>query len=712
MLTRLVRNNFVKTVLFSVPLALLMGGGCSYADSVDYIVNVAPSLNITLSSNNVILDLNPNTKTSDSKDLNIKVSTNNMTGYQLTMSSTGDATDLVRDNTVDGKNAVIPTLSAEAGSTAASLTDNTWGYKKDSGNFIPYVSGTKLLENKYATNLDETTLSFGSKINYNQAAGSYELGLVLTGVTNPMMYYMQNMNPSYCTTDPIQVLDIRDMQEYTIQRLGDGNCWLLDNLRLGAVELTEPLSTANTNMSPSVAFALPESTTFGHSFTEPQLNADFANTTVTSYGAGSGKNGVYYNYCAATAGTYCTTTSSGNAQYDICPAGWRMPTGGASGEYQALANIYTGTTASNPNSLQYNLSTAFGGTWDGDTKAPSERNTRVDFFSSTRYSNTNNAYRLYVTPTSVTPQHQGRRDNGFMMRCVLNETIADITYMQDINSSIVANTATGATKVLKDKRDNQEYTVAKQSDGSLWMIDELNLDLTDQDVVNTLNEQNTNANSASIAALKSGGGSGTNGLAVTGLTYSNWASGTSYTQPLARISGTCTTSSSYPCTYNGPYNKDSIISDLTPGTSAFGIGNGKIGVQYNYCAASAGSYCYNSNATTPTTVQYDICPSKWHMPTEDELKAVCAAIRGSACSGTISMTATSASSVQYQLSLNLTGAVGEDGGTYRQGTYHFMGLASRYSNSSMYRLYSSSTALYFGSYSVRTAGYSLRCIVK
>ena len=121
-----------------------------------------------------------------------------MTGYQLTMSSTNDATDLVRDNTVDGKNAVIPTLSAEAGTTASSLTDNTWGYKKDSGNFIPYVSNTKLLENKYATNKDETTLSFASKINYDQAAGSYELGLNFTGTTNPLIFYMQDFTTEMC----------------------------------------------------------------------------------------------------------------------------------------------------------------------------------------------------------------------------------------------------------------------------------------------------------------------------------------------------------------------------------------------------------------------------------------------------------------------------------------------------------------------------------
>jgi len=257
---KVVRNLICCVCLLFAFSILVFSGSSANADTVDYIVNVAPSLNITLSSNNVVLDLNPNTKTSDSKDLNIKVSTNNMTGYQLTMSSTGDATDLVRDNTVDGKNAVIPTLSNEAGATAASLSDNTWGYKKDSGNFIPYVSGTKLLENKYATNLDETTLSFGSKINYNQAAGSYELGIVLTGVTNPMAMYMQDFNPAFCTSNPQTVVDVRDNKEYTIARLKDGRCWMVSDLNLTGGTV---LNAGDSNVPTDGYFTLPASSATG-----------------------------------------------------------------------------------------------------------------------------------------------------------------------------------------------------------------------------------------------------------------------------------------------------------------------------------------------------------------------------------------------------------------------------------------------------------------
>ena len=64
-------------------------------------------------------------------------------------------------------------------------------------------------------------------------------------------------------------------------------------------------------------------------------------------GAGSNKVGVYYNYCAASAGSYCYDESkgTGNASYDLCPAGWRMPTSGSSGEYKALYTAYSSDQA-------------------------------------------------------------------------------------------------------------------------------------------------------------------------------------------------------------------------------------------------------------------------------------------------------------------------------------------------------------------------------
>ena len=131
-------------------------------------------------------------------------------------------------------------------------------------------------------------------------------------------------------------------------------------------------------------------------------------------GADATKNiGVYYNYCAASAGTYCMNSNSGTgvASYDICPKGWRMPTGHPGGEYQALYNA-TSTAGRNyvddleiPLSGRYYDSSAFG---QGGTGS---------FWSSTLINTT--SYYLYANASSAGGSRNEDWDFGFSVRCVL-----------------------------------------------------------------------------------------------------------------------------------------------------------------------------------------------------------------------------------------------------------------------------------------------------
>lgn len=439
MYRRLARNGLLSCVcifIVAAGLFFINNSGAS-ADTVDYIVNVAPSLEVTLSSSSVVLDLNPNTKTSDSKDLDIKVSTNNLTGYKLTMSSTGDATDLVRDNTADGKNAVIPTLSAAAGSTAASLTDNTWGYKKDSGNFIPYVSGITLLESPEATNENTSTLSFASKINYSQAAGSYEIGLDFVAVANPVYPFMQNIDPSLCvTSSPTTVLDGRDLQEYLIQRLADGNCWMLDNLRLDltSTKVQNNLTSQTTNASDELLGYLKNgggtspypasgvSSDWVNSDHLPFIYTEFKDTIANrTYGVGSGKIGVIYNFCAASAGQYCVAGAgaTGDITADVCPVGWRIPPSPAStnGSYMYLYNKYGNTTT-----FRNALSLNYAGVYTGDP-APYVARAMGTFYTTTyligNYGSKYTFRPFYIDDT-YTMNNDMYREYGYLIRCILN----------------------------------------------------------------------------------------------------------------------------------------------------------------------------------------------------------------------------------------------------------------------------------------------------
>lgn len=157
----------------------------------------------------------------------------------------------------------------------------------------------------------------------------------------------------------VNITDTRDNSTYKVAKLSDGNCWMLDNLRLGD-NTTIALTPSNTNISSN--WTLPASTTSGASYTSPTINSSTKNSTSTSYGSGSGKRGVYYNFCAASAGTYCYAENNGinvsNTEYDItgdiCPAGWHLPT---TSEYQSFSANNFVTTLSTPLSGEYNFDT-------------------------------------------------------------------------------------------------------------------------------------------------------------------------------------------------------------------------------------------------------------------------------------------------------------------------------------------------------------------
>ncbi|MBQ3280711.1 hypothetical protein IJG92_03640 [Candidatus Saccharibacteria bacterium] len=325
--------------------ALIAAAGIAYtnqahADNVDYTVNVADSLNVTVSSSSVVLDLNPNTKTSDSQDITVTVGTNNITGYKLNMSSTGDITSLTRDSSVDGIAASIPTLSAEAGATASSLSDNTWGYRlNNTGNFVPYVSGVQIMEKNVATNADTATLSFASKINYNQSAGSYAINLIFTGTVNPLCDNtidgdMQTFDP--CPDMAIgtsgTLKDLRDNKVYTVAKLADGQIWMTSNLNLaGGTKLYSETSNVPAGYPESAGvgyYTLPASSSSGFSSDTVAYVYNTGNETTTQTSAA---NNSYYSWLAATAGgkdaSGTAVTDNGyNAAYSICPKGWRLPT--------------------------------------------------------------------------------------------------------------------------------------------------------------------------------------------------------------------------------------------------------------------------------------------------------------------------------------------------------------------------------------------------
>ena len=411
----------------------------------------------------------------------IGVGTNNITGYTLQMNTTnGSPTTLT--NSAASPAATIPTLSQAYSSS--NFPVNSWGYtggldkSSETGgyncasNYCPVLAYESTSSNYApnhvikATNTPATTsntdITFGAKVDISKPSGTYSTSVTFTAVTNYVPHPITNgmsmidIDANTCSDTPTEttytVVDPRDNKSYAVAKLADGNCWMLDNLALDLVASKNNITSSNTNASdtylnylkgvntgttsdqyPTAGVAY---WTSSYSYSAPLIAIKNANDdtwnpdTVASvtYGNGSGKIGVYYNYCAASAGSYCWgngTSSTGSPESDpksdtlydidadICPAGWHMPTTtSGSGEYYYLYNT---AYSANQTNFKNALSTPLSGLFYDDSAR--NQGSFGGFWSSTWYGTSNMSY-LLVYASTVYPSNTNNRVNGNSLRCL------------------------------------------------------------------------------------------------------------------------------------------------------------------------------------------------------------------------------------------------------------------------------------------------------
>ncbi|MBQ1564248.1 InlB B-repeat-containing protein [Candidatus Saccharibacteria bacterium] len=147
--------------------------------------------------------------------------------------------------------------------------------------------------------------------------------------------------------------DTRDNNIYTIARLADGNCWMTENLRLDdSVELSSthtnnpalPLTnsyadqTTSNHLSSSSDFSewcysdttdcieqsMLNTQNTAHTTVSPAFSQEFTYNRHANFNDSVASYGNYYNKYSANAGNiYNQWIQNG----DICPTGWRLPTG-------------------------------------------------------------------------------------------------------------------------------------------------------------------------------------------------------------------------------------------------------------------------------------------------------------------------------------------------------------------------------------------------
>ena len=285
----------------------------------------------------------------------------------------------------------------------------------------------------YGTNTITKTTGAGTLSGREFTVGA---GTATINITSKAFNPIQNYDCSSLSAGGTEeVYDTRDNEVYLIGKLADNNCWMLDNLRLDITNSTimNGLTTTNThvdansltslksgnrsagNQYASSGFVKWDSINSSNVSNLAKANADYKDTVASvTYGEGSGKIGVYYNYCAASAGSYCydSGAGTGNASYDLCPAGWRMPTGSDSGEYN---NLYTNGYSSNATNFRNALSTPLSGRFiDGSAYNQGY----YGYFWSSTYNNSSSMYYLFVNSSYVSPSSGYNHNGGGSLRCV------------------------------------------------------------------------------------------------------------------------------------------------------------------------------------------------------------------------------------------------------------------------------------------------------
>ncbi|MBQ2695324.1 hypothetical protein IJG04_01655, partial [Candidatus Saccharibacteria bacterium] len=364
--------------------------------------------------------------------------------------------------------------------------------------------------------------------------------VTITGKQNLIdLGYMQDLSLSTCqsqaTGDNAIATDRRDGSTYSVRYINDA-CWMTQNLRI-----TGTISSTDSNFSTNSTFNVKAADLKGssYSYTEAQSHvADSTDVSASSSATGGpytvNQLGVWYNYCAASAGTVCSQTQK-NATEDICPAGWHLPS------YNTAPGAFSGITSYSPA-----FSPIYGGYYGSGSL--NSATTYGSWWSATASNASSQYYLNYYNGSLNTSVFNFNKSYGYYVRCVMKPpTIVNATYMQDVTTEMVNNSEELAEATLIDRRDGSDYTV-KKINGALWMTQNLRFTGTS---VPTATSNTTADKTLTYYQLDTNGTSGGKCYSTTG--------------------------------YSNACIKDS--------------GNTTTGVWYNYYAATAGTVSGSSNST-------------------------------------------------------------------------------------------------------------------
>ncbi len=361
-------------------------------DSSKVDVTITTVSSLALDTNNLAISVVPTDAGAfTSSSITATVSTNSTAGYELYFSSEDNATNMTH---FDSNVSSVIASDFNGTVTSSTMAKNKWGYSLNNTDFskIPTLSDhvkLKDLDHYPAAAEKDATVYFGTKISSDLPSGRYSKNVKFSMIAHepvPTKTFfeittMQEMTPEICASAtkpsktateldwdgshagsvkyvPRTVLtDTRDNNRYLVSKLADGECWMSQNLALD-LEANVPVIAATvdggtTSFTPENSTINEAGVQWGYEYYVAKSYKPVADETYFRNGitksstpSGSGdeylweKNGNFYNWYAATAGTNVGLGGFENATASICPKGWRLPTSRNAHSYRYLIADY------------------------------------------------------------------------------------------------------------------------------------------------------------------------------------------------------------------------------------------------------------------------------------------------------------------------------------------------------------------------------------
>lgn len=310
-------------------------------------ISVEPTIELTIPNSFPTINIGIPDGQLHETTMNATVTTNNPTGYTLSLLSIN--TSMVNTTGRDGFGPVNNNTAPE------DFSMNAWGIRGSIDNLYhtPYSGLVLATSNTPARDAVET-ITFGAKMNTNLSSGIYDSDFTIVAIANRVpdtiesIDYLQDVNNEVIASMTVgtqyQLYDKRDEKLYFVSKLADGSVWMTQNLDFtlsaeGTVltpedsdvgeekTITAVTNVANWGQSNTAAYYKSGENYYLVSGLDTPTDASSLakDSTDRHYLIGS-----YYSWNAATAGTGASANANSDASESICPAGWRLPTSNAS----------------------------------------------------------------------------------------------------------------------------------------------------------------------------------------------------------------------------------------------------------------------------------------------------------------------------------------------------------------------------------------------